>query len=345
MARIAAQWFDGLQVQPHALQIELTEEHLHLLPESGEGIALPWQNIRLMQQQPRELRFRLPPRGPNAPDGVLTVPAADFHAALDTIDLLQRQQIVRRLRLRAPLRTPAWLLIALIVVPLCWFLYTRAAVFAHHWVPAETEARLGRQVQQQFMRRFEVWDNPEQLARLEAWTETLRPPDSRYTYRITLVDTPQINALAAPGGELLFFRGLLEAIRDEDELIGVLAHEIAHVEYRHGLQQVMRSLGVIAFMSGAVGGGFEGLELIEGIAEAGGLLVLFSYSREKELEADAWAARRMRQTGYDPNGLYRFLENLYRLSPSEIPRWATLLSTHPQARERLDALRRIIDSP
>ncbi|MCC5847846.1 MAG: M48 family metallopeptidase [Verrucomicrobia bacterium] len=341
---LQARWHDGVTLQPRTVSLRVSEDGLHGEDAQIFHAFLSWRDLRNGERVDDEIRFNIPKREERAPDGLLVLPVEPFFAALSALPDAKRTEITRTLKLKQHPRLKFWLLAAIITIPLMWMVYTRAAPMAHVFVSTEQEARLGRSVSAQLKRIHGVYEHPQRQAMLEELVRELQPPDSPYTYHITLLDSRQINALAAPGGEILFLRGLLEQIDDREELAGILAHEMAHVELRHGLKQVLRSVGVMAFMSGAIGGGFETLEALEAATELSGLLVLFSYSREAETEADAWAVERLHASGQSASGLLRFFERLQRISGSDESAWPTFLSTHPQTRERLEKLREAVAS-
>lgn len=158
--------------------------------------------------------------------------------------------------------------------------------------------------------------------------------------RALVVDRPGLNAAALPDGTVVLWRGLVEAVDEgvipTDELAGVLAHELAHIELGHGRQRAVQELlaGPLIGRLSLLAGGAVGREAVgKGVD-----LLRKGASREAELEADALAQRLLRRAGLDPHGLERFLARLERQAPDQ-PAWAELLSTHPHLRERRARLR------
>jgi predicted Zn-dependent protease len=148
------------------------------------------------------------------------------------------------------------------------------------------------------------------------------------------LDTPGINAMALPGGHVLVTRGLMElADVSDDELAGILAHEIGHIELGHSRKALIRSnrtkaLNLVLSVVGRQPGAAVGMAT--SLAELG-------ISREAELEADAFAVSLLRQTPFRPEGLTAFLGRARR--DERLPNWMTFLSTHPAVEERVEALR------
>lgn len=162
---------------------------------------------------------------------------------------------------------------------------------------------------------------------VQAIGRRLARPDEHL--RFYLADDARINAYAAPGGVVVVQSGLVAAAQAPEEVAGVLAHEIAHVELRHGLRQIVKSAGLQALVSLVIGD--WGV-----LGDAGTQLATLKFSRDAEREADARALDRLHAARVDARGLVRFLDGLNRRAGDATP--PALLSTHPPTPERLAAL-------
>jgi beta-barrel assembly-enhancing protease len=155
-------------------------------------------------------------------------------------------------------------------------------------------------------------------------------------YNFYVVNATQVNAFAVPGGHIYLNRGLIERARNESELAGVLAHEIAHVEHRHGIDQMERAQGANLALTAAyvlMGRAPSGVE--ETLIGVGGNLYFARHSREAENEADATAVNLLVRTGINPNGLPSFFNVLLaeqRRQPGAVEQW---FSTHPLTTDRV----------
>ena len=142
------------------------------------------------------------------------------------------------------------------------------------------------------------------------------------------------NAFALPDGTLVHTDELVELTDDEEAILGVLAHEIGHVELQHSLRQLYRAAGVtglIFLIGGDIGAGAEDI-LIQGAA-----LASLSYSRAAEAEADRYSVELMLDAGRDPMAIVRFLELLRdRLHDTSE---ADFLSSHPATPTRIEETR------
>jgi predicted Zn-dependent protease len=159
-------------------------------------------------------------------------------------------------------------------------------------------------------------------------------------YTFFVVNARQVNAFAVPGGYVYVNRGLIERTDNFSELAAVLAHEVGHVEERHGVEQMERmqnaNLGLtLAYvLLGRSPGGLE-----RSAVNLGGGLYLARHSREAEIEADRAAIPLLLAARIHPNGLVTMFEELLseqRRSPSAVQQW---FSTHPTTQDRINNTR------
>jgi beta-barrel assembly-enhancing protease len=154
-------------------------------------------------------------------------------------------------------------------------------------------------------------------------------------YQIFIVEIPQPNAVAVPGGGVGVTRSLLREVKSEIGLATVLAHELGHQQHRHGLKRFGRALlwrAILSFALGAVD--VSGVEVVLKITEAG-------YSREQEREADIFGLKLVHNVYGDTQGALEFFELVQREYEKGSARWMALLSTHPLTAERIVYLKQI----
>ena len=168
----------------------------------------------------------------------------------------------------------------------------------------------------------------EVLARL-----TAAAPVSRYHFQIRVLDSPMVNAFAAPGGRVVVMRGLLEKTKSAEELAGVLAHETEHVLLHHTTRAILRELSLSAVLQGLTGGGVDARALATA-RMLGGL----SYQRKDETSADLSGLRLMAKAEINPEGMVKAFQMLQAEAP-EVPGALSYLSSHPDTSARVDALR------
>lgn len=163
------------------------------------------------------------------------------------------------------------------------------------------------------------------------------------SYRITILDSPAVNAFALPGGFLYVTRGLLALANDEAEVAAVLSHEMAHVTANHGIERQKREEAEL--IAGEVVAEIVSNDLAGKQAIARGKLRLAAFSRTQELQADVIGVRMLGEAGYDPYAAARFLESMAgygRYNAVDAGQGAGLdfLSSHPSAPQRVELARR-----
>lgn len=210
---------------------------------------------------------------------------------------------------------------------------------------AEDEARLGAENHPLILQEFGgVYDNPRVTAYVEGVLTRIvaaanLPPAP---YRITVLDTPIVNAFALPGGYTYVTRGLVALANSEAELAGVIGHEIAHVTARHGArrQRAANSTALVAGVLGAVLSAGTGINanVTGDLAAAGGGLLLAGYSRENEYEADNLGIQALARAGYEPMAQADFLAALgaYAVYQNDGQKVKTgWFASHPNNQERV----------
>jgi predicted Zn-dependent protease len=169
--------------------------------------------------------------------------------------------------------------------------------------------------------------------------------DPRWKFSFQIVDQPEPNAFAVPGGRVYVSRGLLALINREDELAGVLAHEIAHVTQRHSARQQRHGIlpALLSLPGNLVGGVVsENLgALINAPVDVVGGAWLSRYSRSQESEADRIGLRTVAEAGYDPAALADILDRLEKDVASQTgqERRFSIFDSHPMTKTRLKDIR------
>src|SRR5262249_15994610 len=156
----------------------------------------------------------------------------------------------------------------------------------------------------------------------------------QFEYRFFVVQSPELNAFAVPGGYVFVFSGLLARAKNDDELAGVLAHEIGHVSGHHLVRQ--QNEGQVWNYAALLGVLLSAVHPVLGAgAVAAAQTAQLKYSREFEQEADYLGLRYATQAGYDPHALGSFFKTLLaeqRVNPAGVPAY---MLTHPMTEERV----------
>lgn len=206
-------------------------------------------------------------------------------------------------------------------------------------VSESQEVSIGRQSHPEIIQQFGVYDEKPALNRLvndvgHRLAAASERPNLPWTF--TILDTPMVNAMALPGGYIYITRGMLERINSEDELAGVLGHEIAHVTARHSAQQISKQqLAQFGLVLGAVVAGPEVLQQYGQLAQLGLGLLFQRYSRQHETEADLLGTGYMAEARYHPIGAERMLLTLQRLDKNHATGIDRYFMSHPDPAKRV----------
>ncbi|MDN3545113.1 MAG: M48 family metalloprotease [Roseateles asaccharophilus] len=221
------------------------------------------------------------------------------------------------------------------------------------------ELEQGRRAHQSVLKEYGTLQNPA----LQAYVNTLGQKLAAQSHRaelewhFTVLDSPEVNAFALPGGYVYVTRGLMAYMESEADLAGVIGHEIGHVTARHGAQRATRQqnagLGVLAatvlgavLESRGVGGATDlAGQVSQGVAAG----YVAAYSREQELQADQLGAEYLSRSHYDPRHMIdviqvlkdqeRFAADQARAQGRPAPSGGGWLASHPSNEERLQRIR------
>jgi beta-barrel assembly-enhancing protease len=166
--------------------------------------------------------------------------------------------------------------------------------------------------------------------------------DAKLPFTIKVIDSPDVNAFALPGGHLYVNSGLVLAADTEAELAGVIAHEISHVTARHGVEQaskgrLLQYLSIpLIFVGGPVGA------LVQNAANVLVPLSYLKFSRGAEEEADRLGLQYMWNAGYDPTSMLSFFEKIKAREGKDPGKLAKLFSTHPGTGKRIQNARALL---
>lgn len=200
----------------------------------------------------------------------------------------------------------------------------------------DKEVAIGRQFAQEIDRSAKLVDDPVIAEYINRVGQNLvLHSDAKVPFTIKVVDSDEVNAFALPGGFFYVNKGLILTADNEAELAGPMAHEIAHVAARHGVEQASKGQIVnwgtlpLVFLGGW--GGFA-------IQQAAALAIplgFLKFSRAAEEEADLFAAQYMWAAGYDPHALVTFFEKLQAKEKKKPGTMSKIFSTHPVVGDRI----------
>jgi predicted Zn-dependent protease len=202
-------------------------------------------------------------------------------------------------------------------------------------IPPEWEQRLGQSAYQDFLRQQTVIKDGLSVAAVHEICQRLLEhiPKNPYTFEISVVKNDAVNAFALPGGYVVVFTGLLEQAKSGEEVAGVLSHEFNHVIERHGLERIVKQLGLVTVV-GIIFGNQQGMAGI--MRQLGTELLSLKFGRAQETEADVTGLRLLHRARIDPAGMISFFQRLSQQEQGRVE-W---LSTHPMSAGRAERLKK-----
>ena len=241
---------------------------------------------------------------------------------------------VRKVRSRQ--RTVWTILLAMLagLVLLLWFGSDLLVDLAVDRIPIEWEQKLGESAYRDFLIQQTVLKEGPAVEAVNEITRRLteKIPEHPYKFDVSVVKSEVVNAFALPGGYVIVFTGLLQKAESGEEVAGVLSHELNHVLQRHGLERLLKQLGLVAIVTIILG---DQQGLIGLMQQVGVELLTLKFGRAQETEADVQGLRLLHRAKIDPSGMITFFQ---RLSEKEDGR-VEWLSTHPMSAGRAALLK------
>lgn len=220
---------------------------------------------------------------------------------------------------------------------------------------AQQDVEIGAQSAQQAEQQLPILNDREVEAYVNRIGQKLaaNAGGPNFQYRFRVINASDINAFALPGGFIYINRGIIENARNEGEVAGVVAHEIAHSALRHGTHQASKAYAAQAglqILGGLLGGkvGNNTAQILNTVGGIGLNALFLKFSRELETQADVRGAQILAASGYAPADMVSFFDQLAKVDKSKKTTW---MSHHPappdrQARIRKEAqLLRVADRP
>jgi predicted Zn-dependent protease len=212
-------------------------------------------------------------------------------------------------------------------------------------ITVKEEEDMSRQMLTMIHKYYDIVDDPAVVAYVNDIGNRILSvlPQQPFRYRFYVINEDVYNAFATPAGHIFVYTGLITAMEEEEELAGILGHEIAHVYCRHISQKIERSkkigvatlAGIAAGVLLGVGGAGEAASAVTMGTMAAGQSAELSYSRENEIQADQLGLKFISEAGYSVSGLLKILKKIRGktwFGSDQIPKY---LMTHPAVEDRI----------
>ena len=221
-----------------------------------------------------------------------------------------------------------------------WIGAALAATLGGCMASTQQEVELGQQYAAQINQQLPLVRDPEIVRYINVLGDSIArlTDDRNLNWHFNVVDSPDINAFAVPGGYVYVNRGLIEQASNMSELAGVLGHEIGHVTLRHSMEQMRdmeranAGVGVLCVFTRVCQS-----QAAAAAINVGGSAVFAGFSRKDESEADAEGVKNVVRAGIDPRGIpqmFRTLLDLRRSQPSSVD---AFFASHPLEEDRIAA--------
>lgn len=207
------------------------------------------------------------------------------------------------------------------------------------------EIALGRQTAAAALKQYQKLDNAAVQGYVSALGLRLAAASDRpnLAYQFTVLDAPDVNAFAAPGGFIFITTGILKKLKDEAELAAVLGHEVGHVVKQHSLKRMQRAAVAefgLGLVTGLVGG--KTGALVAKLGPIASNLVLLRNGREAELESDEQGLQLNKKAGLAPDGMIGVQQMLMAQGGGGAGLFGEIFASHPPSEQRIQQAKALL---
>ncbi|MCS6822788.1 MAG: M48 family metallopeptidase [Cytophagaceae bacterium] len=330
-----AKYFDGKQTKPQDVLVSVSDLGFTIVSHTGSKIMYSHEDVNTFSQEQKRIIIKF---GKSFPYQFLET---------DDIELLEE---IKKSKPDAKYLRDVYLIfkkhgaksflvgttiIITLFIIIYFYILPVAALLAVEAFPKHLEIELGKQIKENWVSAMKTDSTKTEV--INKFYDELQK-EVEYPIHITVVDEKNIkNAFALPGGEIVVFSAILDSMKSYHELTGLLGHEIGHVENRHTLKALMKSLSSYLFVS-IVFQDYSGMLAV--IAERAAMIEQLSHSREAESESDQYGYELILKNNGDPNGMISLFENLKDRHDSTASHIPEFLTTHPKLDKRIEEIRK-----
>jgi len=315
------------------IEFEADNNGIRVHTQEADDAAPRWSTIEFAKTGWDGAQLRLEWKGRA---GVYSLAVSDAQAIAALKGLAGGKAAAKSARPDGATRSVVHLVIGVtVLLPLLLFAalvwqHDRIIAWAVSHIPVEQEMKLGEIIFAQHKTGLKLVESGPALEMVREVGARLTV-NSAYKYQFHVAEDASVNAFAIPGGFVVMHTGLMQLAQTPEEVAGVLAHEVQHVELRHSLRGMAQSLGLYAALSLLVGD-------MSGLASLGGDLLRLKFSRNHETEADREGLKALVAAKINPLGMRDFFGRMAEQSKLDLG----FLSTHPASDERMADMERLI---
>ncbi|MDP4239625.1 MAG: M48 family metallopeptidase [Bacteroidota bacterium] len=336
MDHVYGQYFDGISSKPQEIELWLDKTHAELRFDLPANQTNHWA---IGETSFENIGDTLEIRCSNHPLALIKVTDNDF--AAEFIAYLKTKGRISFYQRAVKLESKAHVVLAVLILGIVAAVYLAVipwgAEKAVKLIPHRYDISMGRKLYKQYLNGNSI-DTAKTKA-LNSFARQLRLRNTQKLY-FTVINSPTVNALALPDGNVIVFTGLINILNNYDELAGLIGHEVSHINNRHSMKMLCRNLSGRLFISAALSD-VNGITTVIGnnVQE----LQSLSYSRQFERQADEEGTDLMIDNGINPKGM---TELFTRLQSSENVAVPVFISSHPITTDRIVYIkRRVNDLP
>lgn len=312
-------FFDGTKPVPILVEFELQGDRLIILDQSSQIIIADWPVNETIRNENQNVAIVLKHIKSNASLEILS--GANIESRLFSHSIESNRSLKHIFILIFVLSSSLYAL---------WIISPKISLYIAKAMPYEKEKEWIRKIDFSEIAKFKKC-TPSQasemaLQKLISRIYPLTPNDKKYDIQISVVSSDTKNAFALPGGQIFILSSLLKDAKSPEEIAGILSHEIAHVQERHGLAAILRT-GFNLFIFQFVAGDFTGVLSLDPTFIYS--ISSLSVDRDMETTADHLAFSRLEKTRIDSNGFKDFFSSF------EHDKYSSFFSTHPSNEERI----------
>ncbi|MFH0855521.1 MAG: Maf and M48 domain-containing protein [Candidatus Omnitrophota bacterium] len=212
-----------------------------------------------------------------------------------------------------------------------------------YYYSTDKEVQLGQAISREALKELKPADDPLVQKRVEDIGRKIAAVCDRkeITYHFYVVNENDVNAFSLPGGYVFVYKGLIDKVDNDDELAGVIGHEIGHIVARHSIKRLQASqlYSVLRILTAATPKGGEA----GAAADIAVTQVMLGYSRQDELLADQLGTKYALLAGYDPNAMITFLMKLQEIEKKRPLTEISYYKTHPYVPDRIRIVKQALD--